>query len=1080
MSEIAIQDGVLATTLDGDIDDSVTSLDVAAGTGSDYPTAPFPIQCGSENLMVTVVATDTFTVTRGLGDTVAAAHTDGDTIIHVVTAASFPTRKDDTTGDYVMQGDLDLDGNDLIGYTPPAQHLVGLADVDVTSGAIGDSLIFQGSTYTEIVRTGWTAYSDGGSSPAYAIDASTSTFYKSQQLTASVNKSLRIDLGAEEDISRITIIQTNGSRYTTGVNVDVATTGAGISDDWTTVQYFSGLIVGTNNLDLTVPKSARYVRLHPIDNSYSSQWELMDVKAYSVVAVWENEETAFRDDGAGTFEAQGDIDLDGNDLIGYTPVLDLGDLDDVTLTAPATGGPLVYDESGSYAAEALDRTGWVASASSAHSSGLPYLLIDGNDTTRWISASAGVEWVQVDTGAAGVAAARMAYLPSGTWTGAKLEVSDNATDWTEIWTGTITDGSLNNLDFDTVHARYWRLTRGTADWSAGYEINLFALTGSWIDAAPTFIDNAGTFDAQGDINLNGHDLIGSPMPTSAGQWIEYDPEWEDTASTACSAGTGGIEKAYYQHIGRTVFFRIYVELGTSPSVGASGQQWQWTVPLPVSTVNEQTIGGSGWAIDSGTKFYTGTIWGDADADTFGMLSNDQTWRWRDVNPHTWASGDKFFISGQYETDTEGFAATTTKMFDLLHSIKDSADTPDDEFESTTLDAKWTAVEGSAGTVAIDETGEVAKYDLASRPGWLLIQGGSASGQDVQLRQDFTIPDGSCIVAAVSFGGGATDGEPGYASNEQQFGIAVNDSDTSYISGTYVRFTYYTIPDGVRVVSYDGTTILGGTAGFADVAMYQPGGQIGFLRIDRDGLVYSFYVSADGMTWMPIGSKTFGSAPDNLWIIGGAFGAGGEPVPIHAVKWIRQGTGGTVDPWNPAARVAIDTTDTEQYVQETAPTNPSVGDIWVNPSVPASRQRGGAELRLTSKQSIPDVTFTDVDWEASEYDDSDYWEGVTNPERITFPEAGRYHVIVNYHFDSQATGLRGARLIRNGDATAELVEDFHKATDLVVYRGNFACVVNAAAGDYVSVQVYQSNGTALDLMGASGDDIETTRMWVYQL
>lgn len=137
MTDIAIQDGVLATTLDGDIDASTPTLDVATGTGATMPPVPFPIQADAENMMVTVVAGDTFTVERGLGDTIEAAHASGAAVRHVVTAASFPTRKDDTTGAYAMQDDLDLNGHDLLG-APSYGCIVGRAAaftfVDAGSG----------------------------------------------------------------------------------------------------------------------------------------------------------------------------------------------------------------------------------------------------------------------------------------------------------------------------------------------------------------------------------------------------------------------------------------------------------------------------------------------------------------------------------------------------------------------------------------------------------------------------------------------------------------------------------------------------------------------------------------------------------------------------------------------------------------------------------------------------------------------------------------------------------------------------------------------------------------------------------
>ena len=70
----------LRFTLAANINDSVTSLDVGAGEGTTAPAVPFWIKKynGSEQMKVTNVATDTFTVVRAANGTVASAHSAGD------------------------------------------------------------------------------------------------------------------------------------------------------------------------------------------------------------------------------------------------------------------------------------------------------------------------------------------------------------------------------------------------------------------------------------------------------------------------------------------------------------------------------------------------------------------------------------------------------------------------------------------------------------------------------------------------------------------------------------------------------------------------------------------------------------------------------------------------------------------------------------------------------------------------------------------------------------------------------------------------------------------------------------------
>lgn len=75
------------STLDGAINDSVTSLDVSSA--SSFPVSgDFRIKIDDEIMLVTAVSSNTFTVTRGSESTTAASHSSGATVSHVLTAAA--------------------------------------------------------------------------------------------------------------------------------------------------------------------------------------------------------------------------------------------------------------------------------------------------------------------------------------------------------------------------------------------------------------------------------------------------------------------------------------------------------------------------------------------------------------------------------------------------------------------------------------------------------------------------------------------------------------------------------------------------------------------------------------------------------------------------------------------------------------------------------------------------------------------------------------------------------------------------------------------------------------------------------
>lgn len=235
--------------------------------------------------------------------------------------------------------------------------------------------------------------------------------------------------------------------------------------------------------------------------------------------------------------------------------------------------------------------------------------------------------------------------------------------------------------------------------------------------------------------------------------------------------------------------------------------------------------------------------------------------------------------------------------------KPTTDTLDDEFDSTTLDGKWTAVSGSSGTVDLLETGEVEKYDLTTRPGWLLMQAGSVADQKVELRQDLTLADGASVILAISLTV-SSDDNTGIGANELWAGISINDNDAGWDAGEYNALFFDVEVNGWRLLHYDGTSAFGAT-GPSGTTASSPVTELIYLRFMRSGsVVYAFW-SVDGSSWMAMGSETRSATATNIWIFTESVAAASEPVPIVAVDWIRQGTN-NLDPWSHSGLVQLDT------------------------------------------------------------------------------------------------------------------------------------------------------------------------------
>lgn len=109
-------------TLDGAIDDTVTTLDV--NSASEFPTdGNFRILIGSEIMLVTSVSTNTFTVVRAQEGTAAASHSNGDTVTQLLTVESLRR---------VVADDVPLAG---ISTRPPLGRIEDASGNVVTSSA---------------------------------------------------------------------------------------------------------------------------------------------------------------------------------------------------------------------------------------------------------------------------------------------------------------------------------------------------------------------------------------------------------------------------------------------------------------------------------------------------------------------------------------------------------------------------------------------------------------------------------------------------------------------------------------------------------------------------------------------------------------------------------------------------------------------------------------------------------------------------------------------------------------------------------------------------------------------------------
>lgn len=135
---------------------------------------------------------------------------------------------------------------------------------------------------------------------------------------------------------------------------------------------------------------------------------------------------------------------------------------------------------------------------------------------------------------------------------------------------------------------------------------------------------------------------GSSVPA----WSSFTPTW-----TGFTVGNGTVTAAYVTD-GKNVFFRVDVVLGSTSSV-ASSNAVRFTLPTASKSGVKQPV--SLYILDVGTRNYLGIClvgddWGAAD-NTKATLVHTESGNGGNVDnasPMTWASGDKFSITGVYE------------------------------------------------------------------------------------------------------------------------------------------------------------------------------------------------------------------------------------------------------------------------------------------------------------------------------------------------------------------------------------------------------------------------------------------------
>lgn len=153
-----------------------------------------------------------------------------------------------------------------------------------------------------------------------------------------------------------------------------------------------------------------------------------------------------------------------------------------------------------------------------------------------------------------------------------------------------------------------------------------------------------------------------------------------------------------------------------------------------------------------------------------------------------------------------------------------------------------------------------------------------------------------------------------------------------------------------------------------------------------------------------------------------------------------------------------TTDTAQAYWVQMATSAATLTPLVIPAAPAI-----ARVYRSTAQSIPAGVFTTLMFDSEAQDTAGLHDTATNTSRLTVVTAGNYNVSGHLIFNSNSTGIRAIRIMRNGVSEAEqwiaalsgFGTPLSVSTNLVM-----------STGDYVEIQVRQESGGALSTSSGS--------------
>jgi hypothetical protein len=147
------------------------------------------------------------------------------------------------------------------------------------------------------------------------------------------------------------------------------------------------------------------------------------------------------------------------------------------------------------------------------------------------------------------------------------------------------------------------------------------------------------------VELSGARGVTGPPASDATEWTTYTPTW--TAATNNPSLGDGIISGRYKAIGKTIFVRIHMQVGSSTTFGSG----HWKFSLPVAAYSGTSVVLSATYLDSGTQWYSGVATTEYDSNTgYVVPITASSGTVIPTIPFTWAPTDSITLCGSYESE----------------------------------------------------------------------------------------------------------------------------------------------------------------------------------------------------------------------------------------------------------------------------------------------------------------------------------------------------------------------------------------------------------------------------------------------